>query len=112
MKTAVRKILITVGVSAVLVAAISSASFGTDISPDQTQSPMEQNAAENTKDPEYIIGIYSGYVAVYKYGEDMPVQITNVPVAELTEGDILLLTKGIGVADEQELNKRLEDYTG
>lgn len=110
MKKTVGKVLLTVGISAVLVVAISSASFGSDISKNQSQNPQGQNAAESVSEPAYIIGIYKGYVAVYKYGIDKPVKITDVPVSSLTQGDTLILAKGIRVADEDELNKRLEDY--
>lgn len=111
MKRTIGKILLTVGISAILVVTISSASFGSNTQQNQPQNPQEQNAAESVSDPAYIIGIYKGYVAVYRYGSDVPFQVTNVPVISLTQGDALLLAKGIEVADDNELNKRLEDYT-
>ena len=111
MKYSLRKLLLTVGISAALVAVISSVSFGSDPAAKQPQNPQGQNAASSSEEPAYIIGIYKGYVAVFRYGSDIPSEITNVPVTSLTDGDILLLTKGIEAADEQELRKRLEDYT-
>lgn len=111
MKQNIKKILFTVGISAVLVVVISTATFGSDIRGNQPQNPQGQNAANNVSEPAYIIGIYKGYVAVFKYGNGIPFRITDVPVSTLTEGDKLILAKGIRVADDDELNKRLEDYT-
>lgn len=110
MKQNIKKILFTVGISAALVVVISVSTFGSDIRGNQPQNPQGQNAADNLTEPAYIIGIYKGYVAVFKYGSDTPFKITDVPVSTLTEGDILILTKGIKVADDDELTKRLEDY--
>lgn len=110
MKQNIKKILFTVGISAALVVVISVSTFGSDIRGNQPQNPQGQNAADNLTEPAYIIGIYKGYVAVFKYGSDTPFKITDVPVSTLTEGDILILTKGIKVADDEELTKRLEDY--
>ena len=110
MKKTIGKVLLTVVISAILVVAISSASFGSDIGNNQSQNPQGQNVGENVSDPAYIIGIYKGYVAVYKYGNDKPFKVTNVPVSSLTQGDVVILEKGIRVADDDELNKRLEDY--
>ena len=112
MKLSLRKILLTVGASAVLITAISAASSDSGKPQEQAQNPEGQNAAESVSDPAFIIGIYKGYVAVYEYGSDEPIKITDIPVITLTNGDALILAKGIEVADEQELNKRLEDYTG
>lgn len=111
MKLSLRKLLMTLGISVLLTAAISSASFGSDPAAEPSQIPRGQNASDSASQPAYIIGIYKGYVAVYEYGGDSPLEITDVPVTTLTKGDILLLTKGIEAADEQEMRKRLEDYT-
>lgn len=107
----IKKILFTIGASAVLVAVISSSSLGSDYPKSENNTGQIKSVTENTKTPAYIIGIYNGYVAVYKYGSDEPFKITDVPVNSLTQGDILLLTKGIEAADDRELQKKLEDYS-
>lgn len=107
-----KKILMTVGLSAALVVAISSASFSADPPSGNSENVQMQNETESQTQPAYIIGIYKGYVAVYRYGSYTPYKITEIPVNKLTEGDIVILSKGIRINNEEELNKRLEDYTG
>lgn len=107
----IKKLLFTIGASAVLVAVISSSSFSSDYTRIENSTNQIKNVTENPKIPAYIIGIYKGYVAVYKYGSDEPFKITEVPVDSLTRGDAELLKEGIEVADDGELQKRLEDYS-
>lgn len=107
----IKKLLFTIGASAVLIAVISSSSLGSDYPKNENNTNQIKSVTESSKNPAYIIGIYKGYVAVYKYGSDEPFKITEVPVDSLTQGDEVLLTKGIEVADDKELQKRLEDYS-
>ncbi len=107
----IKKLLFTIGASAVLIAVISSSSLGSDYPKSENNTNQIKSVTESSKNPAYIIGIYKGYVAVYKYGSDEPFKITEVPVSSLTPGDEVLLTKGIEVADDKELQKRLEDYS-
>ncbi len=59
----------------------------------------------------YMLKQYGGKLAVFKYGENEPYEVTDIFVHNLPEYDVQLLSEGIKISDDSELAKRLEDYT-
>lgn len=81
----------------------------------QSQLPQEQPNGQQNPEPEtpnhmYEMGIWEGKVAVFLPGTDLPMRITEMPVASLPTADQAALEARILVADGQALASFLEDY--
>lgn len=61
--------------------------------------------------PMYVVGVYEGSVAVFRFGEETPMQTLEMPLSVLPEQDRLLLREGIPVRSAEELASVLEDYS-
>lgn len=59
----------------------------------------------------YTIAEYQGKIAVFKNGENVPMDIYNVYVSTLPQHDKTLLEQGIKIETPEELQKIIEDYT-
>ncbi|MCD8089530.1 MAG: hypothetical protein LUD81_02720 [Clostridiales bacterium] len=61
----------------------------------------------------YVLGVYDGYVAVFRkneYDEDKVKQVTGTPLSSLPEAEQKRLLKGIDFYGDSELIKILQDY--
>ncbi len=58
----------------------------------------------------YIVKNFNGYVAVYEYGNDLPVQILDCKINSLPPDAAEALVTGIEVSSEDELQKIIEAY--
>ncbi len=58
----------------------------------------------------FTLGVFRGYVALWKDGSEEPSQIYPCPVSALPEEDQQTLTRGIHARSRQELDLMLEDY--
>lgn len=78
---------------------------GSDVS--QSQSMEVQPETSNTT---WIVGIWQGYVAVFRENADLPETVLDMPASALPEPDRSALEQGIPVSDVQALAALLEDY--
>lgn len=80
----------------------------------ETGSDVSQNqGAEVQPEPSHtmwIVGIWQGYVAVFRENADLPETVLDMPVSALPEPDRSALEQGIPVSDGQALAALLEDY--
>lgn len=58
----------------------------------------------------YLLGVYRGYVAVWRYEDPEPWLVTDTPAALLPERDARELARGRALEGDQALTKALEDY--
>lgn len=73
----------------------------------QTALPSGQAGGE---DYAYLLQETEGKIGLYLPGEDTPRQVLDIYTYTLPEYDQLLLEKGIPVADEEDLQKYLEEF--
>lgn len=59
----------------------------------------------------YILREYNGEIGVFTSGSSTPLRIIEVNVYSLPDGDRSALSDGVYAATEDELNKRIEDYS-
>ena len=99
-----RKIAIGVSAGAAgLLAAGLMLFFGAMRVPAETEPPAPQ--------PAYTLREFDGRLAVFAAGEEEPIQVLDLDIRLLPPYDQGLLRAGIDTADEQELQRLLEDYT-
>ncbi len=60
--------------------------------------------------PAYVLKDHAGHLALYAADGSGPLAEYDVYTRLLPEQDLLALQQGVAVADEQELQRRLEDY--
>ena len=60
--------------------------------------------------PQYILGTYNGFAAVFRYGEEQPEQILDTRIASLPQNIAEKLREGIKAAAESDLQRLIEDY--
>lgn len=71
-----------------------------------TLTPQEQ--VEET--PKYLVRVTDGVLAIYPYGSDTAVEITDIRLSSLREYDQELMQHGFPLYSEQELSSFLEDF--
>lgn len=81
----------------------------------EAQTPQVQTEPQQEAEPEqpehlYEMGIWEGKVAVFVPGTNVPMRITEMPVASLPEADQKALEERIPVFDGEALASYLEDY--
>ena len=59
----------------------------------------------------YTMSEYKGKIAVFKNGENVPIDIYDVYVSTLPQHDRTLLEEGIRIETPEELQRIIEDYT-
>lgn len=79
------------------------------LSPDTVQ---QEQAAENAPNSAngYIIKNFRGKVAVFRNGDEIPINITDTEIDSLPDFDNQQLQIGVYAANERELKRLLEDY--
>lgn len=65
----------------------------------------------NLSDEYYTISEYKGKIAVFRSGENIPIDIFDVYVSTLPQHDKTLIQQGIEIKTPEELQKIIEDYT-
>lgn len=60
--------------------------------------------------PHYYLKDSGGFVALYAADGSGPLAEYHIYTRLLPEGDVLALQQGVPIADEAELQRRLEDY--
>lgn len=83
-------------------------------SPSSVNSPVASQAESlapetSTKTIRYIIKSEDNNICVYREGEDAPMKTVEMDVSALPRVDQELLTKGIRVSSQEDLNRLLED---
>lgn len=61
---------------------------------------------------EYTVKDYKGRIAIFKYGKELPLEIFDIYTESLPKIDSTRIKEGINIADENELQKIIEEYTG
>lgn len=56
------------------------------------------------------LGVHNGNLALYRQGHKVPVQVYSVPVSIFPKEDQTLLTAGIPIESQKQLNELLEAY--
>ena len=80
--------------------------------PDAPQDdPPPPSSPEESATPSYMVRSYQGRVAVFRFGEDTPLEIRDSSVHQFPEADRQLLAQGIPAYSEEELHRILEDYS-
>ena len=59
----------------------------------------------------YILREYNGEIGIFSSDSSVPLRIIEVKVSSLPDGDRSALSDGVYAANEDELNKRIEDYS-
>jgi hypothetical protein len=67
-------------------------------------------ALEETDAPLYIVRDVNGVLAVYPYGSDTAVTVTDIRLSSLRDYDKELMQRGFPLYSEQELTSFLEDF--
>lgn len=75
------------------------------------EEPPVSSAPQETDSPSYMVKTYQGRVAVFRFGDDTPLEVRDSPVYQFPEADRTLLEQGIPAYSEEELQKILEDYS-
>ena len=65
-----------------------------------------------TANYEYTVKDYKGRIAIFKYGKELPLEIFDIYTESLPKIDSARIKEGINIADENELQKIIEEYTG
>ena len=60
--------------------------------------------------PAYILSVYDGCVAVFPYDGGPPLQVLETRIAALPPSEAERLKKGIAAADDEALQRLIEDY--
>ncbi|MBR5941774.1 MAG: hypothetical protein IKZ81_00335 [Clostridia bacterium] len=97
---------------AVIAAFIAVSAVFAAVSPFLTPTAPEPETA-STEAPAggYVLREYEGAIGVFASGSSVPVSVIDVDVRTLPEADRAALANGIFAADEDELNRRIEDYS-
>ena len=59
----------------------------------------------------YIMKIYNGKISIFRKGESQPFRTLDTDISELPDGDIQLLSDGIKIKSDAQLQKSIEDYS-
>lgn len=82
------------------------------ISPFLTPSaPDPQTASTEASVGGYVLREYDGAIGVFVSGSKVPLSVIDIDVRTLPDADRTALANGIFAADEDELNRRIEDYS-
>ena len=98
-------------VSAMIAATVTAAAVREGIR--QPELPLPDPEPRSQAGPEaeaYILGEWEGRLAVYRPGETEPESVLDVYLGLLPPADAQALREGIPVADDEELDRRLEDF--
>ena len=60
--------------------------------------------------PTYVLSVYRGHIALFFANKNQPIEVYDVKITSLPEADAERLVYGIPAADENELQRLLEDY--
>ncbi len=108
--------LLGVAISVVLIFDGSSDSHAS--TPKTIEAQKDENSAEiinevssSIESYRYVLKEYEGKLAVFEYGSETPYEITEIFIHNLPDYDIILLSEGINVTDNKQLESLLEDYT-
>ncbi len=72
--------------------------------------PETESSAISAADG-YVLREYEGVIGVFKAGVSAPVSVIDVDTRTLPESDRAALARGIYAADEDELCRRIEDFS-
>ncbi|MDD4699789.1 MAG: hypothetical protein PHV07_05965 [Oscillospiraceae bacterium] len=102
------KVIITVSVCFILVLSIIIIA----INYNKTAEKISRSGAIVSQTALYIVKDSNGKIAIYKYGEQNPVQVLEDPyIDNLPEIDQQRLSEGIDVFTEDELSTLIEDLS-
>ena|GEM_PF-1147826 len=73
--------------------------------------PLWEPAPTPEPEREYVVRAHQGYMAVFRPGENVPLEITDTRVSSLRRADQLLLREGIPVRGAEALAMLLEDFS-
>ncbi|MBQ6552661.1 MAG: hypothetical protein IJL83_03485 [Clostridia bacterium] len=69
------------------------------------------SAPEISSEYGYVLREYEGVIGVFKAGVSEPISVIEVDTRTLPERDRAALILGVYAADDEELNRRIEDYS-
>lgn len=67
-------------------------------------------AEEQSDAPMYLVRAQDGVLAIYPYGSDTALEVTDIRLASLREYDQRLMTQGFPLYSESDLSAFLEDF--
>ncbi len=103
-----RRLIFTLVFTLVFLVSVGSvATFVPSAAKNEPPTAAEVTKSEYTG---YIIKDFYGKVAVFRSGEDNPIQITDTLTSSLPELDRAQLSDGVTADDEAQLKRLLEDY--
>ncbi|MBP5207562.1 MAG: hypothetical protein J6330_03795 [Clostridia bacterium] len=59
----------------------------------------------------YVLREYNGGIGIYRSGVNEPITVIEVDLRTLPESDRAALVRGVYAANEEELSRRIEDYS-
>lgn len=71
----------------------------------------DESASEISAEYGYVLREYDGAIGVFKAGVSEPVAVIDIDTRTLPERDRAALILGVYAADDEELNRRIEDYS-
>ncbi len=75
------------------------------------KSSLPSYHSEEPEKTGYTLREYEGKIAVFSEEGSLPVSILDIDIRTLPISERQALAKGIYAANEEELNKRIEDYS-
>ena len=73
------------------------------VSASQTLTPQQQT-------PKYLVRVSDGVLAIYPYGSDTAIEVTDIRLASLREYDQKLMQQGFPLYSDRDLTMFLEDF--
>ena len=110
MKLKPYKIMASVTFCITAILFITSISFNHANKQKELAVEVNNNVQSEKQIYKYIVKTYNGRLAVFEPDKEVPFKITDLDVNILPQSDRLLLDAGIGVVDNKELNRILEDF--
>ncbi|MBQ9558108.1 MAG: hypothetical protein IJU94_05825 [Clostridia bacterium] len=71
----------------------------------------ETSASDHSSAAGYVLREYDGAIGVFKAGVSEPITVIDVDTRTLPEKDRAALISGIYAADDDELSRRIEDFS-
>ena len=81
------------------------------IKPDIKTPAIDESIVYSSELFKYTMRSYKGAIGIFKNNEPEPFEIIDIDISKLPQHDANALNKGIIVLTEEELYRRIEDFT-
>lgn len=85
--------------------------FAAPLLSEKATSAPEPVSSETELTDGYLLREYDGMIGIFTVGEKEPLSVIKVDLRTLPESDRAALVSGIYAADDEELNRRIEDFS-